>query len=569
MVDALYAASEANTTSSEVLTRTIDEARDDLHRMAKVVNDSIEELVTTPASVKASVEELWQQPPAPTPRQPTQYRDAVLGALDRPDRPQALHPTPLDHARANAAVKDRQILLNFDPDHPLMRKTPTRRELIDFIQKAIDKLDPTDGPVIQIKAISSTKSGSPILELNSLEATNWLKDPSRRSAFFEHLGGKVQVKERLYHLVVPFLPTSTKTDDPETLRSIKHESDIPEQSITKLKWIKDPSRRDARQRVAHALLSISSPHVANQVIKDGLYLSQHKYHPRKDRKEPLRCLRCQKWVHYASSCTQLKDTCGSCAHEHRDRECNSFETYYCVNCESPSHRSRDRSCPDFQRRCAELDARSPENTMPYFPTDVPWTQVLLPPKPDGPIRHANPPMPAQTPREYTQCTLGTTQSGQLGINPANRTRQPQPQPQPPPPPAPSHNNDRNANSTRPQTNNPRSRSQSSPTPTPTAAEECPIPEHASPSQTSTPKSTTPAGTPTHATLVHPPQPFPASSPLHKTPQPKSKAPKLVLKSLRPPYSSSNEDQDSPLSPTPSLPGGLPEQSNTNHNAIYQ
>lgn len=283
MVDALYAASQANTTSSEVLTRTVDEARDDLHRMAKVVNDSVEELVTTPASIKDSLEELWKQPPHP-PRQPTQYRDAVLGVHDSSDRSQAPQPTPLVYARANAAVKDRQILLNFDLDHPLMRTTPTRRQLIDFIQKAIDKLDPSDGPVIQIKAISSTKSGSPILELNSLEATNWLKDLCRRQAFFDHLGGKVQVKERLYHLVVPFLPTSTKTDDHETLRSIEHESDIPEKSITKLKWIKDPSRRDARQRVAHALLSISSPHVANQVIKDGLYLNQHKYHPRKDRK---------------------------------------------------------------------------------------------------------------------------------------------------------------------------------------------------------------------------------------------------------------------------------------------
>ena len=56
-----------------------------------------------------------------------------------------------------------------------------RRELIDFIQKVINKLDDSNGPAIQIKAITSTKLGSPILELNSPEAANWLKDPARKS----------------------------------------------------------------------------------------------------------------------------------------------------------------------------------------------------------------------------------------------------------------------------------------------------------------------------------------------------------------------------------------------------
>ena len=198
--------------------------------------------------------------------------------------------------------------------------------------------------------------------------------------------------------------------------------------------------------------------------------------------------------------------------------------------------------------------------MPYFPTDEPWTQVLLPPRPGGPIRHANPPLPAQTTRENTQRTLGVTQSGQLGLNSENRPIQP------PRPTAPPHNNDRNANNARPHTNSPRPHSRSSPTPTPTDAEEHPAP---APAQTSTLENATPAGTPTHATPEsHSPQPFPAPSPLHKTPQPKLKAPKLVLKSLRPPNSPSYEAQESLLSPTPSLPGGLPEQSNTNHNFAY-
>ena len=576
VIDALHVASETNTTTSEVLTRTVDVARDDLHGLEKVIREAVEELTVTPASLKDAFNETWQRPPPP---QLTNYRDAVLGApgeprLPRPtplgrDTPNTAQPsntgqtyTAVEHVRANAAVKDRQILLNFDSDHPIISKSPTRRELIDFIQKAINKLDDSNGPAIQIKAITSTKSGSPILELNSPEAANWLKDPARKSTFFEHLGGKVQVKERLYHMVVPFLPTSTKTDDPATLRSIERESDLPEQTVVKLKWIKDPSRRNARQRVAHALLSTSSPSIANYIIREGLYLDQHKYHPRKDRKEPIRCLKCQRWGHFASSCTQTVDTCGSCARQHRDRDCNSFDTHYCVNCETRSHRSRDRNCPDFQRRCAELDDRSPENAMPYFPTDEPWTQALLPPRPDGPIKLAQPPHKPDIPRGNVQKTLGKTSAGQLGINGANSPIHPPAPPAPRPsahlahPPLPNDS----ADTTGPQTNGgPRRRAHSSPGAADIRPGPDPDPDQAdSPANPGTPEGTPERDPPEN----HQPQPYPAPSPLHQTPQPC--APKIVFKSLRPPSSNTDPDDIYPSSPTLPIPGSLPTK-NTHHN----
>ena len=468
-IDALHVASFVNTTSSEVLTRTVDEARDDLHNLARVVNESVEELITVPASFK----ELLNDPPQAC--QATPYRDAILGdsyptpeqaqvprltpLKGRAPAPQAAFTTPaypaVDHLRANAALKDRQILLDFEPDHPTLSKNPTKRQLIDFIQRAISKLDADSKPPIHIKVISTTKNKSPIIELNSQEAATWLKDPARKGLFLNHLGGKVQVKDRLFHLVVPFLPTTVRTDDATTLRSIERESNLIAHSATKLKWIKDPSRRGAGQRVAHALLSVTSPQAANQLIKEGLYLDQTKYHPQKDRKEPLRCLKCQRWGHYSSSCTQTKDTCGICAHDHRDRNCRSYDTDYCVNCESKTHSSRDRNCPDFQRRCAELDARAPDNAMPYFPTDESWTQTLLPPRPNGPIVLAQPqPQHAHESRQtYRQQTLGRGSDRRMGLQVTTNHRRPHTPPLAPPRPA----ND--TNSTRP-------RSQTNPTPPP-------------------------------------------------------------------------------------------------------
>ncbi|KIK91621.1 hypothetical protein PAXRUDRAFT_34868 [Paxillus rubicundulus Ve08.2h10] len=43
--------------------------------------------------------------------------------------------------------------------------------------------------------------------------------------------------------------------------------------------------------------------------------------------------------------------------------------------------ANDHHCPVYIQKCTLLDAKHPENSMLYFPTEETWTQVLLPPKP--------------------------------------------------------------------------------------------------------------------------------------------------------------------------------------------
>ncbi|KIM61997.1 hypothetical protein SCLCIDRAFT_1178821 [Scleroderma citrinum Foug A] len=93
----------------------------------------------------------------------------------------------------------------------------------------------------------------------------------------------------------------------------------------------------------------------------------------------------------AKACPEEKDTCGTCGGEHRHSNCNSYRTYFCVNCKSKEHGSSDKDCPDYIAQRDTLNARTPENLMPYFPTEEPWMQVSLPPKPSGPIVHSQPP----------------------------------------------------------------------------------------------------------------------------------------------------------------------------------
>ena len=58
--------------------------------------------------------------------------------------------------------------------------------------------------------------------------------------------------------------------------------------------------------------------------------------------------------------------------------CTSKDKRHCVSCGSNAHASWDRACPDFIRRCAFIDERNPDNSMPFFPAEQEWTLVTRP-----------------------------------------------------------------------------------------------------------------------------------------------------------------------------------------------
>ncbi|KAF8833014.1 hypothetical protein BDN67DRAFT_875952, partial [Paxillus ammoniavirescens] len=116
------------------------------------------------------------------------------------------------------------------------------------------------------------------------------------------------------------------------------------------------------QRVAHVLLQFNDPHPANKILKDGLYVFKEKLCLHKHKKEPVRC----------ANCHDGYDTCAKCGEEHRTNMCTSHETRYCVSCEDNSHCSNDRHCPAYKQECTILNAKHPESSMPYFPTNESW-----------------------------------------------------------------------------------------------------------------------------------------------------------------------------------------------------
>lgn len=402
------------------LSTKIDESADKITKNAECVphqpvltdHDSVDTclqaLTADTTTIKEAIDDLKMLTKAVQPPTPSPYREALLS--QNHDTPTSQNNIPVSIARAHAAVKERQILLDPDHDHPQINNNTSKDSMIDMLKQAITSVETIDSPQIQIKSLARLRNQGILLELNSSEAATWVKNPLNRLIFIEQLGGKIKIKDRQFNLVVPFLPISTDISDPATLRYIEHENGIPEYAITQARWIKDPTKCDDNQRVAHALFSFSSPEAANKLLKDGLYVNMERLRPHKDKKEPIRCLKCQWLGHMAKDCTQEKDTCSKCAGEHRFTQCSTPDTLFCVNCQSNNHSSADRHCPQFIKRRAALDERTPENNMPYFPTEEAWTQALAPPKPSTPLIQTR--LPPGQPRPQTQPHLRQTTLGE-------------------------------------------------------------------------------------------------------------------------------------------------------------
>ncbi|KAI6118551.1 hypothetical protein EDD16DRAFT_1707344 [Pisolithus croceorrhizus] len=167
------------------------------------------------------------QPPASSP-----YCKALLSNSHSTPTPQQQAPT--NTIRAHVAIREHQVLLDPDTDHPQINNNMSKESMVNMLKQAISSVVTIDSPQIQIKSITKLCNQGILLELNSVEAATWLSS-------------KIRIKDRQYNVVVPFLPVPTDISDPATLQNIEHENNIPEGAINMARWIKDPSKHDEKQ----------------------------------------------------------------------------------------------------------------------------------------------------------------------------------------------------------------------------------------------------------------------------------------------------------------------------------
>jgi hypothetical protein len=188
------------------------------------------------------------------------------------------------------------------------------------------------------------------------------------------------IKNRQYPILVPFLPVRHDITDKNWIDTIENKNKNPLGSIASVRWAKPIEQCSANQCVAHAVFILNTPNAANSLLRDGLTTGKTKLHLWKEKRDPIRCVKCQGYGHSARTCTATHNTCASCRQDHKTDKCNNNNHLFCVGCKSRGHASEDPLCPTYQRKVDEINTKHPENLMPYYPTHEPWTHSLLPPK---------------------------------------------------------------------------------------------------------------------------------------------------------------------------------------------
>ena len=280
----------------------------------------------------------------------------------------------------------------------------------------------------KLKLVTLLRNGGLLLELNSPEMAQWLRSTDIIDRFLEGIGSGASIKNRTYQVIVSFTSILFNPEEDEQVREYEEHNNIRPNSIVKAEWIKPISERRAGQKVATLRMYHKDAESANSILKNGAYIFNKRVEPKRPRKEPIRCLKCQRFGHKRRDCRDEHPTCAKCAGKHETNECKApREHYNCTNCHR-SHASYDRDCERFWEKCKQMDQRCPENTLAFYPTDEKWTwttddQSSIPlPLPPPPMRYTAPLPPAGGRSLMRQTLLSGGNDTPLGIN-ANQNRE--------------------------------------------------------------------------------------------------------------------------------------------------
>jgi hypothetical protein len=278
--------------------------------------------------------------------------------------------------RAREGIKLRQVLID--------AATPGEKILEDMdnteLARKANEVVSTMGAIDTHRIVSARRlsNGGIVFEFTSEEAAKWVNEAQHRIQFTQAIALDARIKTRLYPLVLQFILLHFGPERSNELRAIEGHNKLPCGAIDKARWLKPTHRRSPNQTCGHALFTFTSPETANKVLTDGLIICQKRVYAEKCKKEPIRCLKCHRWNHLSYACPQQHDTCGTCGDRHKTSTCAESGKMRCTSCKTDDHTSWDRACPTFLHKCNELNARMPENQMPYFITEEPWTQVIQP-----------------------------------------------------------------------------------------------------------------------------------------------------------------------------------------------
>lgn len=268
-------------------------------------------------------------------------------------------------------------------------KALTEKVLLEKAKIAVEKMEEAggmsgEGKPEEVKFLSARRlpNGGVSYVVGSVKEAEWLRKAEVKRAFTASFGAEIVVRDPVQTLIVQFVPVACGLTGVE-LGEIESQSNIPQGTFLEAKWMKAPASRKADQQVANVIVKCAGGiDIANRIIRDGLIIEGKRVPAKKLEKEPMRCLKCQRYgvAHLAKDCRELDDICGICAHLHKTSKCPNppGAQRTCVNCKlqgkgKHDHASFDKLCPVFLELKQQIDDW--ENQFKYFVTQDPATWV--------------------------------------------------------------------------------------------------------------------------------------------------------------------------------------------------
>ena len=194
------------------------------------------------------------------------YRDAILAK-----------PVNLNRSSADPKVlsgmdkRARQVLIGFDSS---LENSTLGTCLVELKDKANDILSKLEAPLrpeeVTVLDVARTHDGSLLLFLDSKEAADWLKEPDIEDKFIDKFAIGAVIGNRKFNILMRWVPITLDPNDRKHHREIEEANSLPTHSIQSIRWIKPIIRRRAGQTRAHAVFTVTSPDVANLIIRDGI-----------------------------------------------------------------------------------------------------------------------------------------------------------------------------------------------------------------------------------------------------------------------------------------------------------
>ena len=390
---AATAAREMANSITELLKEPIAELTQELKQGMEAHTHSLEEVTQQAATQVRTYSQVAATPSLPTPP---------------PNAPALSHSQLQIQNREH--IKCKQVLIDFarteDMALEVMDEETLTRKVKDSLIATWTTAPEPKPTSVNLKSSTLLRNGGLLLEMGSTEAAEWLKNDDTNGRFLEGVGSGASIKNRSYQVIVQFVPVIFDPTDDAQIRTYEELNNILPNSILKAEWIKPVEERKPNQRVATLRMFHRDAASANSILKQGAHVFNKRVEPKHPRKEPIRCLRCQRFGHERRECTSDNAYCGKCSSTHDTDTCKvTRDQAKCVNCLG-SHPSYDRECAKFWEKCRQMDQRCPENGLAFYPTDDPWTWVPLdqPEHPNLPPPHPYSPPPrlySPPPRPYS------------------------------------------------------------------------------------------------------------------------------------------------------------------------